>query len=150
MEKRIKYGGSFLLLLLAGMALYVYIYESRLSNGTPALIREADTRITARELVGSFDSSEALSSRKFLYKVLSVRGIVRKIRKNEQGDYVIDLGTSVKAGDPAGRSGSVSCSLDSIYNSLPMNLNTGDSTSIRGICAGHLTNVLMVQCIIEK
>ncbi|HZE86020.1 MAG TPA: hypothetical protein VE035_16990 [Puia sp.] len=149
MEKRIKYGGSFLLLLLAGMALYVY--ESRLSRVTPTLIREAETRITARELVRSFDSSEALSSRKFLYKVLSVRGVVQMIRKNEQGDYIIDLGAGVKAGgDPAGRPVSVSCSLDSIYNSLPMNLNAGDSTTIRGICAGHFINVLMVQCIIEK
>jgi hypothetical protein len=151
MEKRIKYGGSLLLLLLAAMALYVYIYEYHLSVNSPGPIKPAEARMTAHELVSLFDSSETLSGRKFFYKVLSVRGIVKKIRKNDQGSYTVDLGGSVTAGrnsynEPA----YVSCSLDSAYNTLPPPLEAGDSTSIRGICAGYLSNVLMVQCIIEK
>ncbi|HMH22672.1 MAG TPA: hypothetical protein VK563_12890 [Puia sp.] len=137
MEKRIKYGGSFLLLLLAGMALYVYIYEYRLSRTSTTFIKGADIHISARKLTSLFDSSEATSGQRFLYKVLSVSGILKKIGKNEQGGYSVDLD-------------GVRCSLDSLYNSQPPDLNIGDSLSIRGVCAGHLSNVLMVQCIIEK
>jgi putative nucleic acid binding protein len=150
MEKRIKYGG-FLLLLLAGMTLYVYVFEYHRSINSPGAFKAAEDRMTAHELVSLFDSSEAWSGRRFLYKILSVRGIVKKVTKNNRGNYTVDLGGSDTAkGNSNNEPDYVSCSLDSTYNSFPPTLETGDSISIRGICAGHLTNVLMVQCIIEK
>jgi hypothetical protein len=145
MEKRIKYGGSFLFVFLAGMAIYIYMYNKyHFSPESPDRLRDSDIRITARKLVYSFDSSETLSGRQYLYKVLSVGGIVKKIKKNEEGQYTVYLGSRLTT------PGSVSCSLDSVYKSQPIFLKTGDSVTIRGTCAGHLADVVLIQCIIEK
>jgi hypothetical protein len=143
MEKRIKYGGSLLFAFLVGMAIYVLYNKYHCSPESPAGLREADIRVTARKLLYSFDSSE-LSGRQYLYKVLSVRGIVQKIRKNEKGQYTVWLGS--KLATP----GAVSCTLDSVYKCQPVSLKTGDSIAIRGTCAGHLADVVLIQCIIEK
>lgn len=143
MEKRIKYGGFLLLLVMAGLAIYGYLYH--LSGQPPLLIKEADISIAARDLVNVFDSNEALSDRKYLYKILSVRGIIKKIRKNEQGNYTVYL-----LGSNPDTSSSVSCSLDSLYNHYSLSIKAGDSLTIRGDCVGHLFDVNLVQCIIEK
>jgi hypothetical protein len=145
MEKRIKYGGSFLFAFLVGTAICVYMYNKyNFSPGSPGRLQESDIRITARKLLSSFDSSEMMSGRQFLYKVLSVGGIVKYIKKNEEGQYTVYLGSRLTT------SGSVSCSLDSIYEYQPVSLKTGDSVTIRGTCAGHLADVVLIQCIIEK
>ena len=145
MEKRIKYGGSFLFAFLVGMAIYVYIYNKyHFSPDSPASLREADISITARKLISSFDSSETLSGQEYLYKVLSVRGIVKKVKKSEQGQYTVYLGSKLNA------AGSVSCSLDNLYKCHPISLKTGDSVAIRGTCAGHLSDVVMIQCYNRK
>jgi hypothetical protein len=142
MEKRIKYGIALLLLLMAGLAIYGYLHH--LPGGSPLPLKEADISIAARDLVSVFDKNETLSDRKYVYKVLSVRGVIKKIRKNEDGNYIIYLGSNPEPGP------SVSCSLDSLYNSHSLSLKAGDSATIRGTCAGRLTDVVLIQCIIEK
>jgi len=141
MERRIKYGISLLIFLATGLSIYGIFFHS-----TPGSKRftKAAVHIGAIELATAFDNHEGLSDSLYLYKVLSVSGVVNKIRKNRSGSYTVTLG------DRTSTAPAVSCILDSANNHRYLPLMVGDSLTIWGTCAGHLTDVLLVQCIIEK
>ena len=141
MHKRIKYGIFLLLLLAAGLSIYGFFFHSTPDSKVAA---KADVHIGAVDLAAAFDNHEGLSDSLYLYKVLSVSGIVRKIRKNRSGNYTISLG------DRTSTTAAVSCIFDSTYNHRHIPLVAGDSLTIWGTCAGHLTDVVMVQCIMGK
>jgi len=105
---------------------------------------KAEGFVSSAELSSSFDSDEALSDSMYLYKVLSVRGVIQKIVRRESGNYVITLD-----GPTPGRA-VIDCNLDSIYNTGYLSLRNGDSVTLRGTCAGRLLNVILMQCIIEN
>ncbi len=140
MEKRVKYGVILLCLIILGVTLYGYFYG--VSDKSPLLAVRSSITVNAADLIGLSDTDEALFNHNYLYKVLSVRGVIRKVRKNKSGVTVL-LG-----GHPA-LPESVSCSLDSLYN-LHHDLQAGDSCTIQGSCAGRLKDIILLQCIIEK
>ena len=141
MEKRIKYGTILLIFLITSLLVYGYFYH--MSEGRfPPL--KADYMTSARDLISLADSSESSFDQQYLYKILSVKGVVRDIERNKAGNYILSL-----AGNP-GQASSVNCSLDSLYNRHALPLIIGDSCSIRGTCAGHLSDIILVECIIEK
>ena len=142
MQLRSIYGVSILLFLLSGL-LIVNTFCGEDTASSPPLVK-ADFFISSGELAASFDSNEVLSDSLYLYKVLSVRGIIKKILQKDSGDYVITLG------DPAPGKPVVECHLDTSYNRGLPPLKDGDSIVLRGTCAGRLLNVILMQCIIEK
>lgn len=141
MERRIQYGIFLLLFVAAGLSIYGFFFHA-----TPGsrVIAKAATHIGAGDLVAAFDKQESLSDSLYLYKVLSVSGIVKKLRKTGSGAYIVFLG------DRNPTTATVSCFLDSTYSERRISLMTGDSLTIWGTCAGHLSDVVLVQCIIEK
>jgi hypothetical protein len=141
MERRIQYGIFFLLFLATGLFVYGLFFHSMPGSG---IFAKADVHIGAADLSAGFDSHEGLSDSLYLDKVLSVSGVVRKIRKNGSGNYTLSLGNR-SSPVPA-----VSCILDSSYNHRPAPVTEGDSLTVLGTCAGQLTNVVLLQCIIEK
>jgi len=141
MEKRIKYGTILLIFLITGLLVYGYFHHVFGDSPVPA---KADMHISARDLISLADNDESLFDRRCLARILSVGGIVKDIKRGKSGNYILSLGTN--PGIPS----SISCSLDSLYNRRNLSLKTGDSCSIRGTCAGHLANIILVQCIIEK
>jgi hypothetical protein len=141
MEKRVKYGMILLLFLIAGLLLYGYFYH--IANASSPLLLKPPIPVNVRTLIALSHKNEALFNRQYLYKVLSVRGVVREVEKTRDGITVL-LG-----GHPA-LPGSVSCSLDTLYTSRGPHLRAGDSCTIQGICAGCLKDVILLQCIIEK
>ena len=141
MERRIKYGISLLIFLATGLSIYGIFFHS--APGSKRFT-QADVHISAIDLATAFDNHEGLSDSLYLNKVLSVSGVVNKIRKNRSGSYTVTLGDRT-SGAPA-----VSCILERTYNQKHLHLVVGDSLTILGTCSGHLTDVVLVQCIIEK
>jgi hypothetical protein len=139
MQRRTTYDILLLLFLIPGLIVSGVL--CRWHSGAASLVK-AD--VSSADLAASFDNNESLADSLYLYKVLSVRGIVEKIMKKESGNYVITLGNRTP-----GRS-VVDCHLDTIYNHRYLSLRNGDSVTIRGTCAGRLLNVILMQCIIEK
>ncbi|MBS1665647.1 MAG: hypothetical protein JST68_31705 [Bacteroidetes bacterium] len=125
--RRTVYGIFILILLVSGCK----------SSPGPSLAK-ADVSISAAALAHAFENNERVSDSLYLYKVVSVRGIVEKVMKRESGGYVVTLG------------GKIDCSLDTLYNRHYLSLRTGDSVTLRGTCGGRLLNVILMQCIIEK
>jgi hypothetical protein len=141
MERRIRYGISFLFCLIAALGVYGIFFRSRSSG---YVFAKVDFSMTAGALSASFEHNEALSDSLYLYKVVSVTGRVQRVRKDETGSYSVTLGTL-----PTGEA-TVDCRLDGQFNRQYDTLQPGDSLRVLGICAGRLQNVILVQCIIEK
>src|SRR5579859_223313 len=137
MERRTKYGIMLLIGLIAGLAIYGFLHQ--IYGGNKALAR-AEVHITAPELVASFDRDEGQADSLYLYKVISVSGILRELSAKGPGDFVVRL-----AGDGPGKA-LVDCHLDSLYNTDDLSLRAGDSVTIRGTCAGRWLNVTLLQC----
>jgi hypothetical protein len=144
MERRIRYGIFLLLFLIGGLSIYGFFFRSA---SDPMVVVNADVHIRARDLADAFDSQEAVSDSLYLDKVLSVTGVVKMIRKDHlSGNYTVFLGDR----SPAATTTLVNCTLDSRYNHQPVPFRIGDSLTLRGACANHLTDVILLQCIIEK
>ncbi|HEX9509451.1 MAG TPA: hypothetical protein VF939_03145 [Puia sp.] len=141
MEKRIKYGTILLIFLIISLLVYGYFYHISQGRSLPA---KAAITISARDLTSQADRDEPNFDHRYLYKILSVGGVVKDIKRNKSGNTILSL-----EGNP-GIPSSVDCTLDSLYNRHPPSLKAGDSCSIRGTCAGHLSDVILVECIIER
>jgi len=140
MNRRVKYGWTLLLLIITGLLLYGYFYH--MADQAPRRISTTSIPVSATDLISLSNKNEALFNQEYLYKVLSVRGIVREVRKSRNGIIVLLEGQHALPEV-------VSCSLDTLYTRHP-DLQPGDSCTIRGNCAGRLQNVILLQCIIEK
>lgn len=137
-----KYGWTLLLSFVAGLATYcLFFHSSWCSHSGP---KDAAIQIAPRDLLHIFNKNELSFDRDYLNKVLSVHGVIKKIKKNEADHYTLYLGNDPEKGP------SISCSLDSRYDHSPFLLKTGDSVAIRGSCAGRLMDIILIQCIIEK
>lgn len=141
MERRIQYGIFLLLFVAASLSIYGFFFRS-----TPGsrVIAKVDTYIGAGDLAAAFDNHESLSDSLYLFKVLSVSGIVKKVRRTGSGSYTVSLG------DRSSTTSTINCILDSTYSDRYISLMSGDSLTIWGTCAGRLSDVVLVQCIIEK
>jgi hypothetical protein len=141
MERRTKYGIFLLVFLIAGLAIYGILYQ--LDAGVKDLAK-ADIHISAPGLTASFEGNEGLADSLYLYKVLSVSGVIQQLIDDGSGKYIVRL-----SGDRSGKT-MVDCHLDSLYTRDDLLLRAGDSVTVRGTCAGQWVNVILLQCIIEK
>ena len=141
MEKRVKYGGILLLFLIIGLLLYGYFFHIA---GTlfPVSVRTS-IHVNAGDLIRLSNTDESSFDRQYLYKVLSVRGVVQKIKRDKTGITVL-------LGGPPALHEAVSCSLDTLYNNHQPDLQPGDTCTIQGNCAGCLKDIILLQCIVKK
>ena len=82
--------------------------------------------------------NEAEANKQFLDKAISVHGTVQEIITNQQGQPVILLAT----GDPIA---AVSATLRDQPN---IQLKNGDHITIKGICSGFASDVVLRECIL--
>ena len=141
MERRTRYGIYLLVFLIAGISVYGLLYQL---YGGHRTIANADIHITAPGLTASFEGDEGFADSLYLYKVISVRGVVQQLDDDGVGNYIARL-----SGDRSSKT-TVDCHLDSLYSRVDLPLQPGDSVTIRGTCAGRWANVILLQCIVEK
>ena len=141
MERRTKYGIFLLVFLIAGLSLYGILHQLK---GSRRSLARADVHTSAPLLAASFEGNEGLADSLYLYKVISVTGIVHEVMGDGTGNFIARLS--------GGRNGKsmVDCHLDSLYGQHGLPIRPGDSVTIRGTCAGRWLNVILLQCIIEK
>lgn len=139
MQRHTLYGILLMLVLILGISIFFFRHFT-----PPSSVARADIFINSSALVASFEGNEKLADSLYLYKVLSVTGVATRILKREEGNYIITLGEQ-----SPGRA-AVDCSMDTVYNHQFLSIKNGDSVTLRGTCVGRLTNVTLMQCIIEK
>lgn len=121
--------GCFLVVMLAGVLLYLYNKPPRNVAG------ETGIPVTATELYQKFTSNEMQANQAYLNKVLQVSGQVLEIKHTHHAGKVVVLNT----GDPMF---GVACTLDNLQT-LEKAVKPGARIVVKGVCTGYLTNVVL-------
>lgn len=95
--------------------------------------------ISTAQLAADYESDEQSSNQKYLDKILQVSGEVDDITKNQLGQTIV----VVKGTDMCG----VRCTIEDKKNT---EVKPGSFVSLKGICTGYLTDVVLVRCVFAK
>jgi hypothetical protein len=102
----------------------------------------------ASEFVQEFLMNEQSANKKYWDKVIKVEGTVKNIEKDDKGFYSVVLGDITS-------SSSVRCTLDSAHNKEAKFIEKGETTILKGICAGFNSDellgsdVILVRSVVE-
>jgi hypothetical protein len=91
---------------------------------------EAAFSSDAAQLISEFESNDAAAEKKYLGKVLEVKGKVKQVEKDSDGNYTVVLGSA------SGMS-AIRCSMDSTINNELVNIQEGDEVAIKGNFTGY-------------
>lgn len=102
---------------------------------------QASVTTTAADFYNEFQQDENAANKKYLDKVVAVKGVVAQVEKSDTTMNIL-----LRAGDEMG---GVNCSISK--NGInTLFVHTNDSVTIKGRCAGFLLDVSLVDCVIEK
>jgi hypothetical protein len=136
MRKKIFFSVGILMLCLVAYAFYLY----NKPHTSVAAIAPAIT-ISATDLYDAYAQNEAMANKRFLNKVLLVKGIVNDVSHTDS-----TLTIFLKSNDIAG---GVSCNITA-NNITSASISNGAPISVKGRCTGFLADVMLADCVIEK
>jgi hypothetical protein len=121
--------------LLIGMGLYVYYKpHTSVANARPDII------VDAAVLFQDFQQDEVAANKKYLDKIIEVKGII--------SESTVSPGTSsvqLHAGDGPG---GINCSLSNSETRTQIPVK-GSLITVKGKCSGFLMDVTLVDCVIK-
>jgi hypothetical protein len=100
--------------------------------------QKAVASLTATELFNAFSADEPKANATYLNQVIEVTGVLEKIDTGETGQKIYYLAT----GDMLG---TISCTFS---KGTVMSTAVGETISLKGICDGYLTDVVLKQCVL--
>ena len=122
------------LLAVIGACIGYYMYNKPVDKMAQMTVDES---ISAEQLFTNFETDEAAANQKYLDKVLVVKGEVVKTKKDEsKATILLDTGDMLA---------NIMCQMESLDVDLPEN---GSTVSIKGLCTGYLTDVVLIKGII--
>ena len=134
-KKYLFIAGAFWLILISG-AMYVYYRPSSSTANS-----RTDVSIAAGALYDQYNQDEALANKKFLKKIIEVRGVVGEV-EHTGAKTIIQL-------DAGKGTGSVYCSF--VFNEPGIQFPPkGTLLTVKGKCSGYLMDVNLVDCVITK
>jgi hypothetical protein len=122
------------ILLVAFAGWYAYSQYTRKNKDLVQV--KADVQMTSTELISSFESNEKMANDKFLDKIISVRGTIKGIDKDDKGYYTVILGEENSMS-------SVRCSMDSAHQKQMVALKPNSNITIKGACTGFNSDELL-------
>ena len=135
------------LLAIGAVAIYVYREYNR-TNVNISAVKPAFT-VSAPELIMAFTADDSIAGKKYIGKVISIKGMVKTVDKDDRGYYTLSLG------DTSSMS-SVRCSIDSMYTDRASSIKPGMSVVVKGNCTGYNEDdllgldVIVNRCVIEE
>jgi hypothetical protein len=125
-----------LLAVLIGTAI-LFIYTKW--NKAPESIDKADAvQINATDLFREFSENEQQATQTYNGKVLEITGIVSSIATNQEGKTIVQLQTN----DPLF---GINCTMEKEEM-----IKEGETVTIKGICSGFTTDVILIRCYLIK
>jgi hypothetical protein len=123
------------LIILAGILIGYTLYN----KPQRSVESEKAIAISAIQLFKEFEENETDANTKYLNKAVLVSGVISEINSNQEGKTVLILETE----NPMF---GVSCTLED----QAQGLSTGASVTVKGICTGYLSDVVVTRGIIPK
>jgi hypothetical protein len=124
-KKRMIIGGIVVVIVMT--AIYAWYQYNRTVQGLSDV--QADYSVEASALINEFVSNEDSANKKYLNKILSVKGAIKSIEPGESAGTIV-------LGDTTDMSG-VRCVLDSTANSTTGSLQRGSVITIKGAITGY-------------
>lgn len=132
--------GVLLFAVVAG-GIYAYIEYTRPARSISDA--EADLAIDANELFAQFEADEQKANAAYLNKVISVTGTVGETSTNQNNEKVIVLRS------PDMIFG-VFCTMLPDQTAAASKLTEGQTVTIKGLCTGYATDVVLTECSLVK
>ena len=126
------------LILVLGLALIIgfQLYNKPHVNINKA---GADLAIRADELAEEYQMDEAKANQKYVDRILEVEGKITKVTF-DNGNSIVTLGG--EDGKPG-----IICQMLPEDNLKVLKYKERSSVKIKGICTGHLIDVMMIRCV---
>ena len=135
MRRRMIISIAIVLLLLVAWGFYLYNKPHTDVSNIPASVS-----ISAQELYHQFEQDETSANKKYLDKVIEVKGVVNEV---QQSDTTLNILLSGGNG-----MGGINCSI--AEKNPSGNIHKNEMMTIKGRCTGFLLDVSLVDCVIEK
>ncbi len=135
MKKKILF--AVIILAVLGGA-YGYYEYNRPVAGTEK--KKADVEISASDLLAAFEADEAAANSQYSGKVIQVNGIIGSMESKESGNKI-----SIQTDNPMS---GVICEMEDGQDIS--SLNTGETVTVKGVCTGFLSDVVLVRSSLVK
>jgi hypothetical protein len=122
--------------IVFGVYYYIFIYSS---NNHRQVQSETGIIITADSLVAKYQADEKLANSLYLNKAVVVTGNLLSIDKNQEGKTTLVIG----------RSDSFSNVSVTMISTAPITQKVGESITIKGLCTGALSDVVITDGVVE-
>jgi hypothetical protein len=142
-----------LLIVLVLAAIIAGVYTCREFNRkNPDLSKvKSAYELKASDLIKEFDENDSSANKKYLGKIVTVKGQLKRVDQDAEGYYTIILG------DTAGQS-SIICTMDTTYKMDAANLKPISSVSVKGYFIGFEkdetgllgSDVKLNRCVLDK
>ena len=119
-----------------GVYYYVFVYSSQHRRQVQS---EIGIVITSDSLVAKYQADEKLANSLYLNKAVVVTGNLLSIDKNQEGKTTLVIG----------RSDSFSNVSITMSSNLPIAQKVGESITIKGLCTGALSDVVITDGVVE-
>ena len=146
-------GKSLLLVVMVLAAVTAGVYTCKEFNRKPANLARAKAAyiVQAIDLLNEFSTNDSSANRKYLGKIVTVKGQIKKIDHDEGGYYTLVLGDSTQPS-------SVFCAMDTLYGKDAAKLQPISSISVKGYLIGFEkdetgllgSDVKLNRCVIDK
>jgi len=126
--------------LIAAVAFSVYYYIFVYSSNNHRQVQsETGIVITSDSLVAKYQADEKLANSLYLNKAVVVTGNLLSIDKNQEGKTTLVLG----------RTDSFSNVSVTMISNAPITQKVGASITIKGLCTGALSDVVITDGVVE-
>jgi hypothetical protein len=115
---------------------YIFVYSS---NNHRQVQSETGIVITSDSLVAKYQADEKLANSLYLNKAVVVTGNLLSIDKNQEGKTTLVIG----------RSDSFSNVSVTMISTAPITQKVGESITIKGLCTGALSDVVITDGVVE-
>ena len=119
-----------------GVYYYVFVYSSQHRRQVQS---EIGIVITSDSLVAKYQADEKLANSIYLNKAVVVTGNLLSIDKNQEGKTTLVIG----------RTDSFSNVSITMSSNLPIAQKVGESITIKGLCTGALSDVVITDGVVE-
>ena len=119
-----------------GIYYYVFVYSSQHRRQVQS---ETGIAITSDSLVAKYQADEKLANSLYLNKAVVVTGNLLSIDKNQEGKTTLVIG----------RTDSFSNVSITMSSNLPIAQKVGESITIKGLCTGALSDVVITDGVVE-
>jgi len=131
----------FIIIAIIVLIVAAWVYHLFTANRPGLAGVNADISINAVDLYNQFQSDENTADKKYLDKVIEIKGTITDIQQTDT-----TLSIELKGADMGG----INCGIASDGYDKALSFKKEATITVKGRCSGFLMDVNMVDCIIEK